>query len=328
MTKLEERIKSLLEKYDLKTIKQLSPRQNSVLISTPQQILFHDSSLVAPILEDKAAVSLGCFYEYLTAGIHGGKPCKPIHFRLNTELLLIDGYAKTLQLLPSEGLGIDEDDEEIVTRFKAKPDIYDELTGTYYESKGLVLSNDCNLTSEQIRTYKALQTINQKEKINFVIHRHSLPGIKSKWRGTLSDLVKSLSDKTVYSIVFPFSIALALYGHDNVNSELVESFYIPGDRHGPARYAAVKDKVMDRLFLEPDKVIEELNLNPKNYSYEVFRSPEKYQIILDLFPPGEPVIHEMNSYPIMIIKQKNHDKWVRKFVRDYLKELGVNDIPF
>lgn len=207
---------------------------------------------------------LGYFYELLTQGFYGGDLSK--HIRHIEE-------QKLKHLMP---------------------DLIDHSRKGIGESKARRVNKSFNLRDNQIEKYETLQKENTDYKIYFALYSHLLSSTK-KYKESKDELFKELADKTLCSIVLPFSIILQLNACRD--SGLVSRF--EGGTGERSRYDAATtpvQKTMALLYYMPESLIEVLDLNPENYEINRFISPVDFSV----------AGNHVRQFPILQIREKKY----------------------
>ena len=73
----------------------------------------------------------------------------------------------------------------------------------------------------------------------------------------------------------------------------------------------VNSPALNSLPASPETTLEELCINPNDYTFERFRLPAKIHINGD----------EISSFPILVVRDKNHLNWAELFDREYYEKL-------
>lgn len=204
--------------------------------------------------------------------------------------------------------GVLEDTKETYDGGLMKPDVVDHKNKVMTEAKGVRIDQKCDLLDPQVEHYMDCQRADPELRIYMAIYRHILPGIVKTWRGTSAQLYRQLAKQTICSTVMPLSLMLAL--HTTGNSNLIYRYDGEG-RYGPC--TCIRPRTLRRLFEEPEKVIEELGLKPEEF------------ILLRRISPKVISVNgtKVQEFPVMIISDKYHRKWVREFIKKC-----TADVPF
>ncbi|MBS3169021.1 hypothetical protein J4210_00925 [Candidatus Woesearchaeota archaeon] len=210
---------------------------SSAILPTPEKddVLLHDPTT--------RALRLGLFYEQLTMLLFGGEP------------------GKTFSPLVRE--------LDLLTR----PDIVDEQKQCFLESKAICSGQHCLILDSQLQGYDTLTEHFPAYSISFALYRHSLPGIKSSWAGTASDLFGELSSSTAYLISLPYALVCALQqkGISDPFSRLVYRYHNPYTTFDTC--VCIRSSTITRLATEPEIVIADLDLAGDRFSVDRYSSP-------------------------------------------------------
>lgn len=194
------------------------------------------------------------------------------------------------------------------TFWSIKPDIIDDAKRKIGESKACVSGYRLHLLDKQLEKYESIQYDNPDSIVYFAVYRHIFRGIKSTWRGSEQELFKELSKKTMFSLVLPLSIILRLYKSDNQN--LISRY----DGELFDKCTSIKSQTLNSFLTEPKEIINQLGFS------------DNFDIVRSLSPKNfRTNKNKVKQFPIVIISDKNHEKWVLKFKKQYDEE---NPIPF
>lgn len=202
-------------------------------ISVQRQLsLFDTEAAVSPALH----VSMGYYYELLTAALFGGR-CQNNIYR--------------------------EDDESLT-----KPDVINSKN-QIFESKANRTGHQLLLLDGQMDRYKYLQLQKPWPRIYFAIYRHQIKGIKS-YKGTEMDVWRALASHTVLGVIIPFSIVHQLH----VLSEEDELQYLVKYYASWAyQCARVRSPTVNAFFSEPQVILGALRLDPEKYHWRKWVTP-------------------------------------------------------
>lgn len=179
---------------------------------------------------------MGLFYENLTAAFYGGEMGHRIALKSGTEI---------------------------------EPDVFNSKKNVIFEAKGVHKNLRCHLLDLQIEAYAEYYNANPTQ-IYFAIYRHSLDGIRARWKGTDAELFNELAEKTEYSVAIPFSIILALYTPENGHTPLV---YRYNNNTTYDKCTCIRSQTINELANKPEEIIKELDLNPKSYKTKRIIAP-------------------------------------------------------
>ena len=68
----------------------------------------------------------------------------------------------------------------------------------------------------------------------------------------------------------------------------------------------LKSPTLNGILIDANKALGEFDLNSEDYTFERYLSPKKFEI------EG----HMIRQFPILCVHDRDHDKWVGKFVSD------------
>ena len=142
-------------------------------------------------------VSLGNYYESMTAALWGGKLTNRVHVARNgngsSKEFDIDGFEESDScddLFQGEYVSSGGEDDGLI-----KPDLVDKKGRAIGESKACRTGHSCNLFDDQIHRYKEIQILERESEIYFAFYRHDLMGVKS-FNGTAEDLFREMANRT------------------------------------------------------------------------------------------------------------------------------------
>jgi len=182
------------------------------------------------------------------------------------------------------------------------PDIRDVERKIVWEAKGGTHRSRINLLDYQTISYKRLQLMFRDNQVLFALYRTYLKKVRSKYKGTLDNLFESLSEQTAFSLVLSLSILVALHDYRKRDG-LVYRYDL---RRGFETCTCISAKTVGRLLTEPETVLRDLGLNPRDYEITRWKSPPRVSI------SG----YKVKRFPIVRILDKDHEKWLRKFVKE------------
>jgi len=225
-------------------------------------------------LGSKNHVSMGDFYELVTAGFYGGKVRKYIQ----TEAQNGDDRTSQLDVITTNGFG----ELELV-----------------HESKACCSGQRCNLWDYQVYSYCDIQRRYPDAKIWFDIYRHELHKIKS-FKGTEDELFNALTNKTAFLVSLPLSLVDALNRNSAGNQEIVYR-YEGGATHN---VSALRSNILNKFLTNPEEVITQMGLNLGDYEIQRKISSSNFCI--------EGI--QVKQFPIVLIDDKYHQEWVERFL--------------
>lgn len=265
----------------------------SLRVSIPIQM---DLEARVPLSKSKRGMVMGTFYEYLNRALYGGK--------LNDLKYDIEN--------PNGDLGEDS----------IKPDVIDHDNRVVWEAKACRASHSCNIMNRQLEGYKYIQYIYPDAKILFALYRHTLKGIKSKPTEGFSeeDIVRELTNRTMFSVVLPLSLILRLQeiprSHGINHARLYE-----GGREWPD-CLVINPRTIDGFLFEPEKILTYLDLNPKDFEIERYKTPVGLQVNRRKIKP----------FPIVRVLSRKPWEWAEEFLEkqhgnlEIMKE-DIGDLP-
>lgn len=280
MEALLEKIESVREKHK----RVLSPSKKSLEI--PAHAFPAHSQNYLPGFEPSASerkTSQGRFYEFLTAGIYGGK-VSDVKYKLDNETY----------------------------RGSVKPDVVDLEKEIMWESKGFAIHYSCNMMNRQILGNMGLQLNNPNFQFKYALYQHPIKGMNSTYRVSIEQLIKDLSQKTLFSIVLPLDIILHLSIPGKQNGSNAVRHY-EGERDYP-NCICLNKNFSRGIFLNPEETIEHIGLSQDDYSFERHVSPEM-----------EINGNVLNPFPIIVVSRKNHFEWIQSFTRDKVAQVELSE---
>ena len=221
-------------------------------------------------------------------------PAKGLRARLGSFFHVVDkgihgGKIKDTKLILNEG-GLN-----IVT-----PDVVDFEKEEVRDSKGVSCGREVKLFDWQVPKYAMLQKSSffNLPRISYDIFRHGIRRLESELLGESEEvLLGRLSSEVMYSISVPFSIIFELWKKGNSRQDI--------QRH--ETYTRFNSSMINALLLDPEEAMESFGLSREDYSFERRKFPEGATM------DG----HEINSFPVLIIRDSNHSEFVRNFRERY-----------
>ena len=199
-----------------------------------------------------------------------------------------------------------------------KPDVVDNARNIHYESKATVSGDALEIDEEQFRKYEHDQYRDLSTRLFYAIYRHSLHGIKKQKR-TEDEIFSELTEKTDFSIVLPFSVLIAL---SDVRGNYLVSSYM-GRQTSYQDCFSLRSPTTNRFLTTPEEVLTSVDLNLKDYIIERYLSPSNLTVNNE----------KIKQFPIVKIYDKNHNKWAKKFAKNYkieterLLDKGTEGLP-
>lgn len=184
----------------------------------------------------------GRFYEFLTAGMYGGRLCD-IKFKIDSNTYL----------------------------GSVKPDVIDEENKIIWESKGFAIYYSCNIMNRQILGNMNLQLGSPNYQFNYALYQHPIKGMNSTYQESIDTLIKDLSEKTLFSVVLPLEVILHLSIPGNDNGAKAVRHY-EGEKEYP-NCICLNRSFTKRLFFNPEESMESIGLLPDDYSFKKYVSP-------------------------------------------------------
>jgi len=213
---------------------------------------------------------VGIFYELLSSGLYGGRVHVPVR-------------------MP----GTDKDSMVIV-------DVLDSQRKHIREVKARGPKGKLDLRNDQIEKHKLVQRQLTDYRMFFDIYAYTSGFGREMGR---DDLFKEIADKTLCSIVLPFSLTLRL--HESYDSSLVS--WSGGVRNGYDISATIIPfSTLRTLFYTPERLIERLELNPQDYEIRRLKSPGEFYVEGNL----------TSQFPVLQIEDKDHGAWIKKFLAE------------
>ena len=163
------------------------------------------------------------------------------------------------------------------------------------------------LGDEQIRKYVRLQlddSFAEPPKVVFNLYRHGIRKlIKSFGKKALEDLIKELSLSTKFMLSLPFSVVTAIH-----NSDCKYCSVYDGEMWTP--YTRFLSSGLNAMLAYPEKTLQEFGLNPEDFKIQKIK-----------FPLGVKINGiKITSFPILIVTDKDHEKWTEEFRKGFGKE--------
>ncbi len=294
MKPLEKLVAALSELHNCELI----PAKN-IIYAIRQLLLFPEDAKMFH------HVSLGNYYESMTAALWGGELTNRVHILRNgssEEVVQNDSRegVSSDRMFGEEEIPFDFDSEEDTL---IKPDLVDKDGKAIGESKACRSGHSCNLFDAQIYRYKELQFENQDSEVYFVFYRHNLMKVKS-FQGTESDLFRDMADRTFFAVRLPLSVILAIHqlGKEGEKPHLLRRY----DGQTFPWCTILRSPTINKLFADTKKVFEEFELNIGDYVFERYLSPRNFEI------EGHPI----KQFPILCVHDRNLKKWVNRFVSE------------
>ena len=167
----------------------------------------------------------------------------------------------------------------------------------YREVKSTSNEDSLKLSDRQIAKYTTLAMQNgDSKKITFEIFVHGLKKLQKNYSNqSLEKLILDLSTSTKYNLSLPFSLVFDLCFS---KSKLVSKYL--GDCYD--KLTRVKKSSLDKFFYYPEETLEYLG-----------KDPEDFEIIKRKFSIENKMNgNVINSFPILIILDKNYESWVKQ----------------
>lgn len=238
---------------------------------------------------------VGDYFELLAQGIHGGS------------------WRETFEIP-------DVEDPKWGVRIEA--DVVSEDKRNIWESKSIFAGEVLKIEELQLSKYIYLQKFLQENNskypiITYEIFKHRVPNLFENFKnGKLEKMANEISGNILNSVSLPLSIIT------QIHLEKMKSPFVSknnGEKWcGP--YVGFNSKGLNHFIAYPEKTLEHLGLNPEDYLIKKKRFPKKITM------NGK----EINSFPILIIKDKFHNKWMEEFIkedRDYYLDLFEKECP-
>ncbi|MBT4539462.1 hypothetical protein HOC32_04210 [Candidatus Woesearchaeota archaeon] len=257
--------------------------------------LYYADDNPRPVTGQFAVEIMGKFYEHLAAYLFGGS--LENSFR-------VDQFETPVDIIhPITG----KEDREII-----RPDLV--TTDHIFEVKGIRYNHVNYLIDSQIEAYRSMQVNFPDHSFSYTFFRHAVPGIRTQRRKNVQRLRKELAANTLYNVVVPLQVILAMHDQAIADSD-THTKLIQRYKNESVRWAdscsGIKMGAMSRLLKEPESCLEDLNLDPNNFTVKRYRTPTK-----NVYG------HPLKQFPITVLKAKD-DSWRRRLTKEALK-----DIPF
>jgi hypothetical protein len=157
-----------------------------------------------------------------------------------------------------------------------------------------------DLRHDQIEKHKSVQKQLTDYRMFFDIYVYTSGFRRDMER---NDLFREIADKTLCSMVLPFSLAWKL--HDSYDSSLVS--WSEGNRNGQEVSATIiLFSTLRTLFYTPERIIERLELNPQDYEIKRLKSPSGFYVEGSL----------VGQFPVLQIADKDYRAWVNRFLAE------------
>ena len=252
-------------------------------------------------------VSLGNYYESMTAALWGGKLTNRVHVLRNGssgEIASDSSEDAEENPLSDDLFQEDEVPFEIEGEGLIKPDLVDRDGKAIGESKAWRSGHSCNLIDAQIYRYKEIQIKEPESEVYFAFYRHDLKKVKS-FQGTEEDLFREMTSRTYFAVRLPFSTILAM--HELGKQRTKPKFFRRWDdeRKFPG-CTILRSPLLNSLLSDTKGTFEELELNSRDYVFERYKSPKDFEI------EGNAI----RQFPILCAHDRNHKKWVARFVSE------------
>jgi hypothetical protein len=276
----QSRLEEITSRLMKENKERIQPLRRRLLLDLPQGELF-DTSRENQKKPVRKAPTMGRFYEELTSTFFGG----------------------------TRNWETDRSNDKIITR----PDIIDNSKKRAMESKAVRVDQQLNLTDRQMRGYIAFQFTNPEYEIYFAIYRHSVQRINmGKWKGkSVEEVHKTLTEKTRYFLLLPFSLIMTLY-HLDPTEELTSRFEWTGEEEGRPfeDCTTVFSRALHGLLTDPEEIIKIVGMDPSKYKIERKVSPGNFKVNGTL----------LQKFPIALIGYKNHKEWSKEFIETYIQK--------
>jgi hypothetical protein len=235
---------------------------------------------------------VGIYYEALTKSIFGGTAHTTEQIKNNNELGgIIQGALETV------------------------PDLTDSNKRIYWESKGLSLvGGDLKLYDKQVRRYVMLQANMGRlsnPMIFYCVYCYNVGkkgySIQKMSEGKLEKIIQLLSENTTMALFFSLSLVLHLHRKGSSRSVHRRRFEGEIEEYPMTR---VRPNQLLRTMKEPLQELRKSRLRATDY--EVHRAR---------FPVGVNFnSHNITPFPVLIIKDANHQSWLARFNKLYNRE--------
>jgi hypothetical protein len=244
---------------------------------------------------------VGVFYEVLTKAIFGGSRHEREH------------------VINNNGLG-----GLVQETVNAVPDLTDHGVGVHWESKGLsLIAGDLKLYDGQTTRYMMLQASMGKipdPEIVYCVYCYAVGNrqrsIQKMSEGKLEKIISLLAENTTMSFFLPLSLILHLHKKGTSRSVHRRTFETGEQKEQPM--TRIRPKQLLGLMQEPLQEIERLHLRAGDYEIYRARLPEKVSVNS----------HQLSAFPVLVVKDKSHGGWLKRFNRIYSKEAekGVSEV--
>lgn len=178
-----------------------------------------------------------------------------------------------------------------------KPDIFCKKKKMIIESKAMRTGHQLLLLDDQIERYKAYQTLYLDYEIYFIIWRHSLRNIKS-YSKSLDKLILDLCEKTLCAVIIPFSLIVKIHGNDS---------FIRYEEEKWAKCTRLNSDFINQAFIDQELFFSRLQVIMNEFETLYYKTPDlAFNKI------------KIKSFPVVWIKDLNHESWVKKIVDNYI----------
>lgn len=240
----------------------------------------------AQVTEETIKQHLGDFFEVLAQGIFGGQRKVRVEVRYDNKEVIRE---IDLSLKPEKRL---------------------------IEVKSVTQKGNLKLVHAPIGGDTTLQIMEQYKEwlIDYVIFRHRTRDLPELSGQPLINLEKAIAENISSMAVLPFSLIYQIHAVTPQHC----SKYSQGDysRGNLGNLTEVRPPYLDNLLNEPEKTIAATRLNPCDYEVQRKRFPENVTID-DI---------RIASFPVLLIRDKDHTKWSESFKEEVLRDLGRIEI--
>ena len=181
---------------------------------------------------------------------------------------------------------------------------------TIIESKSVCWKEALKIVDFQFDQYLLQQCADfyqSPHRIFFSIFKYNIKSPLSYFRqnktNVLEEMVKGLSQNTSFLLFLPFSVISSLHNSEQNISEEKKLYF---SRYEDQRFdtlTRLKATGMKKILLSPEEILEVYGLNPQDYKIVKTRLPGKIKMNQN----------EIIPFPILLIEDKNYNKWLEKF---------------
>lgn len=211
----------------------------------------------------RAHVVMGLFYELLCTCLFGGKLADQTNIKQDLKNVIV------------------------------KVDVFNWKRKRIIESKACRSGHRLSLLDDQTERYQIVQSLYPDYEIDYVVWRHTLRGIKSYSR-KLDSLIDDLCDKTLCTVILPFSVITKIYRCKEFQRWESEKW---------DHCTQVHSRFLNLVFSDPVSFFNRISVDNGRFEVEYYETPE--------ISFGS---RRVKSMPVAWVKDRDYKKWVEGFV--------------